>query len=204
MMQEFVQQVKNLAGDMIGQIHTAMPGTISSFDPGSCTATVQPIGKFKKPDGSTMDFPPVSGVPVVLIQAAGQDATIAYPVKSGDGCLLVFSEQALDSWMSGGESKSELRFDLTNCMAIPGLFTSGNPVVQEACGQDAIIIDKSGKRITVSNAGIAIRGDVSIEGNLTLTGKVAASGDVTAASTSLQNHTHGGVQTGSGSTGKPQ
>ena len=116
--------------------------------------------------------------PVVLIQGSGQQATIAYPVKSGDGCLLVFSEQALDSWMSGGEQKSELRFDLTNCMAIPGLFVSGNPVVQEACSQDAIIIDKNGKRITVSNQNIAIRGDVSIEGNLDITGKLIAVGGV--------------------------
>lgn len=203
MMQEFVQQAKNLMSDMIGQIHTAIPGTISSFDPASCQATVQPIGKFKKPDGSTMDFPAVSGVPVVLIQSSGQQATVAYPVKSGDGCLLVFSEQALDSWMSGGDQKSELRFDLTNCMAIPGLFVSGNPVIQEACSQNAIIIDKNGKRITVSNQNVAIRGDVSIEGNLTITGKIEASGDVTAGPTSLQNHVHSGVDSGPSNTGKP-
>ena len=203
MMQEFVQQAKNLMSDMIGQIHTAIPGRISSFDPASCQATVQPIGKFKKPDGSTLDFPAVSGVPVVLIQSSGQHATIAYPIKSGDGCLLIFSEQALDSWMSGGNQKSELRFDLTNCMAIPGLFVFGNPVVQEACSEDAIIIDNNGKRITLSNQNIAVRGDVTIEGNLNINGTITASGGVTGGSISLQNHVHSGVETGLCNTGRP-
>lgn len=204
MIQEVVQQTKNLVGDMINQVHTALPGTIASFDASSCTAAVLPSGKFKKPDGKYMDLPQISGVPVVLIQSYDQTATVAYPIKEGDGCLLLFAEQSLDSWMYGAESQTELRHDLTNAIAIVGLFVSGNDVVREACEQNAIIIDKDGKRITVSESGIAIRGDVSIEGNLTLTGEVTAAGDVTGGAISLQNHTHDGVSTGGDSTGRPQ
>lgn len=203
-MQEFVQQTKNLMGNMVDQVHTALPGTIVSFDPGKCQANVLPAGKFKKPDGKMIDFPQISGVPVVFVQGAGQTATIAYPVKAGDGCLLIIAEQSLDSWLYGSESKTELKFDLTNGIAIPGLFVSPNSVVQEACSQDAIIIDKSGARITVSQGNIAIRGDVTLEGNLNITGKVNASQGVTGGAISLQNHIHGGVMTGGGKTGIAQ
>ena len=41
-------------------------------------------------------------------------------------------------------------------------------------------------------------------GNVEITGSVSVSDDVTAGGVSLTSHTHGGVQTGSGSTGGPQ
>lgn len=203
MLQEFVKQSKNMVNDMISDIHTAMPATIVSFDPGSCTATILPKAQIKDNNGKKMDYPQVSGVPVVMIQAAGQGATIAMPVKAGDGCLFVVAEQALDYWMYGKETGTNLKFDLSSGIAIPGLFVAGNSVVEEACTSESIIIDNNGTRIAVSQGNIAIRGDVSIEGNLTITGTIDASGDVSGASTSLHNHTHSGVTTGGGSTGKP-
>ena len=33
MMQELVQNLQNMARDMVNSIHTALPGTIVSFDP---------------------------------------------------------------------------------------------------------------------------------------------------------------------------
>lgn len=96
MMQEFVQEIQNTVQRGLRGIHTAMPGRIVSFDAAKGIATVKPAMKFKKPDGKTMDFPQVTGVPVVFPQGAGQGATIAFPVKPGDSCLLVVAEQSLD------------------------------------------------------------------------------------------------------------
>ena len=93
MMQEFVQEIQNTVQRGLRGIHTAMPGRIVSFDAAKGVATVKPAMKFKKPDGKTMDFPQVTGVPVVFPQGAGQGATIAFPVKPGDGCLLVVPER---------------------------------------------------------------------------------------------------------------
>ena len=104
-----------------------------SFDPGTGLATVLPTMKFKKPDGTTVDFPQVTGVPVVFPQSMGQQATIAYPVKAGDGCLIIVAEQSIDYWLYGQETDTDLDFDLTNSICIPGLFAKANPVMAEAC-----------------------------------------------------------------------
>ena len=84
----------------------------------------------------------------------GQRATIGFPVKPGDNCILIISEQSLDYWMYGQDTGTNLKFDLTNAMAIPGLFVKANTVVAEACSQDAIIVDVSGTRLTVKSDGL--------------------------------------------------
>ncbi len=127
MMQEFVQEIQNTVQRGLRGIHTAMPGRIVSFDAAKGIATVKPAMKFKKPDGKTMDFPQVTGVPVVFPQGAGQGATIAFPVKPGDSCLLVVAEQSLDYWQYGQETSTDLAFDMTNAICIPGLFAQREP-----------------------------------------------------------------------------
>lgn len=197
MMQEFVQQVKCLVADSTNQMHTVLPGKIVKFDVSKCLALVQPVGKFAKPDGSMLDLPQVSDVPIVFVQSAQQQAAIAYPINEGDGCLLLFAEQALDCWRSGGEAetKSDLKFDLTNCIAIPGLFVNANKLLAEACEKQAIIIEQNGKRIAVSEAGIAVRGDITVEGNIKASGSISAgvgglsaSGVLTAKSAMVENN----------------
>lgn len=176
MMQELVQQIKNLTSDMIGQIHTALPGKIVKFDANKCLAIVQPIGKFKKPDGALLDLPQISNVPIVFMQSAGQKATIAYPIEESDGCLLLFAEQALDYWRLGsnGEMKADLKHDLTNCIAVPGLFAKANAVMREACNKRSVIIQCNGNYIAVSEAGITVRGDITVDGSIKVSGGISA------------------------------
>ena len=75
MMQEFVDQINKTARSATDDMHTALPGEIKSYDPGKGVATVLPKAKFTKPDGSTMDFPEISGVPVMFPQS--KNVTIA-------------------------------------------------------------------------------------------------------------------------------
>lgn len=168
MLQEFVDQVNKTAKKTIEGMHTALPGRITSFDPGTGMASVKPVAKFKKPNGETMDFPEVTGVPVVFPQS--KNVTIAWPVKAGDGCLLVFSETALDFWQYGKETDTDLKFDLSNAIAIPGLSQKGNPVMEKACAEDAAVIRSGGTTLTVKASGVVIDGDVTINGSLTTKG----------------------------------
>ena len=154
MKSELVHQIKETAQKAAEGIHTAIPGTIVSYDPAKGQATVKPSMKFTTKGGNAIDYPQISGVPVLFQQHAGQKATVAFPVKPGDGCLLIVSEQSLDYWMYGQETGTNLKFDLTNAVAIPGLFAKANTVVAEACSQDAVIIDTSGTRITVKSDGL--------------------------------------------------
>lgn len=149
MMQEFVHEVCKLIENKIREIHTAMPGQIVSFDSANGLATVIPAMKFKKPDGTTVDYPQISGVPVVFPQGMGGDAVIAYPVRAGDSCLLIVAEQSIDYWMYDQETETDLPFDLTNCICVPGLFQKVNSVVAEACEKDAIIMAVKDSRVTI-------------------------------------------------------
>lgn len=179
MMAEFVQQVSKMVKDNIKGVHTALPGTIVSFDPGTCLATVLPTMKFKKPDGTTVDFPQVTGVPMVFPQVMNQQATIAFPVKAGDGCLIIVAEQSIDYWLYGQETDTDLDFDLTNSICIPGLFAKANPVMAEACNGNAVVVDVKGTKVTVKSgavqvdaATITLNGNVTVKGNFTTTGGV--------------------------------
>lgn len=212
MMQEFVDQINKSARSATEDMHTALPGEIKSYDPDKGVATVLPKAKFTKPDGSTMDFPEISGVPVMFPQS--KNVTIAWPIKKGDGCLLVFSEQALDYWMYGKETDTKLKFDLTNAIAIPNLTSGGNSTMKLACDEDAVAIAAGDTtvKITPSTVQVEVGGTVltvspdgvTIEGKLTVKGGIVARDDVKASngSISLANHTHKGDS--GGMTGKPQ
>ena len=60
-----------------------------------------------------------------------------------------------------------------------------------------------GKMIIEAPDGLDITADVTIDGDVDVTGTVTASEDVIGGGKHLKTHTHGGVQTGGGSTGAP-
>ncbi|MCI9658749.1 MAG: hypothetical protein HFI14_09070 [Lachnospiraceae bacterium] len=188
MLQEVVQEIENVTMDVLKGIHTAMPGVIASFDPGSGRATIKPNGKYMSSSGKRMAYPQLSDVPVAfpICQSAG--VGIAYPVKAGDSCIIIVSEVELDEWRSGAESEGSLRFDLSSAMAVPGLLVGGSEMIQKACAQEAVVIVSgtaevlvSEDQITasvgntefkVSEAEIAIRGDLKVDGDISYTGSI--------------------------------
>lgn len=196
MNQELVQAFKDNFRKMANEMHTAIPGKIISFDPASGMASVKPTVRFVKPDKSTMDFPEISGVPVCFPQGAGQNVSMAFPVVAGDSCLLVFGEQSLDYWQYGQETGTDLRFDLSNAICIPGLFNTGNAAMQRACAENAVVLAAGGCSIAVSGNGITIKGNVTVEGSVT------TSGDTVSVGISVSTHTHTGDS--GGQTGGPQ
>ena len=176
---QFVEQVKETVNTLLAQVHTCVPGKIVSFDPATCQATVLPSMKIKKPNGEKMDYPQITGVPVVLVQCSGQGAPVAYPIKPGDGCMIFFSEQALDQFLYERDTKTDLHFDLTNAVALVGLFAKANPIMQEACSQNAIIVDVKGTRITVKSGKVQIdAAEVIINGNTTVNGNFTTRGGI--------------------------
>lgn len=226
MMQEFVQALKNSTQEALDDVHTAIPGEIISFDPASCTAKVQLIGKFKKPDGKKLDYPPVANVPICFMQASNQESCICFPIKPGDGCLALFSEQSLEAWRTGGETLFDLKHDLTNAIAIMGTCRKPNPLMQEASDQDALLIRQKDAKVKLSNEEVFIkRGDSQsitmaeasialkqggttftldgsggrLVGNLEVMGNILSSGNMTANGdvSAAGNMAYGGTITGS-------
>lgn len=182
---EQAQVLIDMTKKEIANIHTAAPGTILSYDSGSGLARVQSSLKFKVPDGRTLDMPVIVGVPVIFPSGYGGNASVSFPVKAGDGCLLIFAERSIDEWLKGGESGDLRKYDLTDAIAIPGLFNFGIPSVQ-AHPNDVCM--KNGSTILWIEPG----GNVHIEGADLIVGGI-----------SFKNHVHGGVQSGGSNTAKP-
>lgn len=167
---EFVEQVKQTVESMLAQVHTCAPGKIVSFDPVSCQATVLPAMKIKRPNGELLEYPQITGVPVLFPQSSAQGTTIAYPVKAGDGCLVLFSEQALDQFLYQRDTGTDLRFDLSNAVEIVGIFAKGNSAMKKACANGSIVIQNRSVSVEISPGGVNIVGNVTIVGDLTTTG----------------------------------
>ena len=164
MIQEFTQEIKNRVYDMLREVHTVIPGEIIDFNPDKVEATVLPFGKYKKTDGSMLDFPKIFEVPVFFPQSFGQTATVVYPVKPKDYCLLFIAEQTLDIWRTSAASNTDLRFDLTNAIALVGLFAQPNPLVRRAHDNESIIVQRENSYAEILDKRIEIYtdGDVNI------------------------------------------
>lgn len=167
-------------------MHTAIPGRVVSFDPESCTATIQPVGKYVTSAGKKLDYPQVTEVPFCFPYCSSADVGIAFPVKAGDSCLLIFSEVELDEWRTGAtaDNKGNLKFDLTSAIAIPGLLRASTALTRQASESDAVVVGAGSTTLQVSATG------VHVQGNLSVTGSISASGDVTGGGISLSGHHH--------------
>ena len=68
-------------------------------------------------------------------------------------------------------------------------------------GQCQLQVTSSGVKV---NKPVEIDASLTVKSDTTINGSVTANGDVVANGISLDNHTHGGVKSGSDSTGAPQ
>lgn len=156
MMQEFVQQVEETVREATYDIHTALPGTIAAFDASTGMATVKPEGTVSMKNGKKLKYPSIVKVPVVFPQ--GKDVSIAFPVKAGDGCMIIICENDLKPWMSHGkETASDMKFDLTNAVCIPGLHNEGNEALKKAVEENAIVLKNEEMEIVVKKDEVSIK-----------------------------------------------
>jgi len=169
MLQEIVEQIKATVRETVSnEVHTAMPGQIVSFNAAKCTATVLPKGQFVAGNGKKMNYPQITGVPVVMPYSTTANVGVAFPVSKGDPCMIVISEVELDSWKSGAQSKAHLQFDLSSAMCVPGLLKQSSKAVKEATAEKSVVISNDSTILKVK------KDEVYIEGNLTVKGIVSA------------------------------
>lgn len=105
-----VDALLGLIQSQLLDVNTCLPATIVSYADG--VARVSPTGKKRFADGDALDYPIIPNVRVCWPSFAGGLAGIRGPVKEGDPCLLVFSQQAVDG------SDDRRMFDLQDAYAI--------------------------------------------------------------------------------------
>lgn len=199
-----LDNLKDMIQQCIGTIHTAFPGKISSFDSGKCIASVVPTMAMHLADGRTLDYPTITGVPVFMPHAG--NSQITYPVKAGDSCWIVCAERSIDDWLGKGSGNHDPRtYDMTDAVCFVGMLPA------QSISPDNIELLNGSTSVSVTpNGSVNIKGNVNIQGNITCTGTseisgtITCHGDVKASGISLQNHIHGGVESGGSSTSGPR
>ena len=222
--EDFLASIGNMMDSKMLDVNTSIDGVIVSYADG--LATVQPVGQKRFADGDALDFPPIRRVPVRWPSFNGGQSGFKGPVTPGDKCQLIFSQQASDG------SDDMRRFDLTDAYAIIAsnetvqgggnnddcimwfgtasirITAGGQVIIKAPAGvvYDAPTNDYNGSQTTQGSingqGGFNISGGASgtanVTGNVNITGTLTNNGKAVGST-----HTHGGVQTGSGTTGQP-
>lgn len=150
-------------------VHTALPGTIISYDSTLQKATIHPSLKKSYLDGTTQEMPILNNVPVIFPRAGG--ASLTFPVVQGDTCLLLFIERSIDLWKSVGgvvAPDDPRKFDLSDAVAIMGLMPFSENSLSEN-NEDVLLTYKN------SNIRIKSSGEIQIE----TAGKIAIGSQTT-------------------------
>jgi len=157
-MDNILSDVLNVAfKSMMNNMHTCMPGRIESYDHTIQKASVLPLIKKSYKDGKSQSLPVVVSVPVVWPRSS--NASMTFPVNKGDYVLLLFSERAMENWLALGGQQipgDTRKFDLTDAIAIPGLYPFNVASLSENNTDVLIKYNSTTVRITAS-------GDVNID-----------------------------------------
>lgn len=140
--------------------------------------------------GTRVWSPPSEGEQVLLLCPDGQlSAAVALPGLWRDIFPPPSAELGeLIQWDDG----AQVRYD-PDASEMQIALPAGGTVQIDAPG--GVTIDASD--------GIVLLGDVTIMGDLNVSGRIEATGDIVGDGVSLAGHRHGGVQTGSGTSGEP-
>ena len=187
---------------MLG-LNTSMPGEVVRYDAANRRADVRGQLALILDDGTQIERPVISNVPVVFPVAA--EFALLYPLEVGDSVLLVFSMRGLSRWkathgMTAPDTEGML--SQQDAIAIPGFGPAGahEPDIRITSDTDGLTVQRAngervrfnaGGGITILSAGeITITGgDVTIAGTTTVNGRRVANADVNTQSAS--GHTHG-------------
>lgn len=192
---------------------------------------VQAQTQDKNQNWQNVNLPVLPDVPVLFFGTAAFALTL--PVAAGDEGLLVFGSRCIDAWWQQGgvQPQAENRMhDLSDAFFIPAPMSqqkkfsdisTTEPQLRRANGEVLLALTETGARV---KGNLAVEGSLSVTGNMqidgeitgegggaapvTFAGPVRSKGDVvagyeTGGAVSTQNHVHGGVQPGAGSTNPP-
>lgn len=195
-----VEALMGLIRAQLLDVNTCLPGVIVSYENG--LARVAPTGKKRFADGDVLDYPIIPNVRVCWPSFAGGAAGVKGPVKPGDRCLLVFSQQAIDG------TDDRRMFDLQDAYAVmcdlgnAGAGDSGNNAdmtmffgtayIRLTAGGALQINAPGGTTITTPNT--TNTGTLLTQGKLTYQDGMAGSGGANGTQISGNiNHTSGSI-----------
>ncbi|WP_394547210.1 Gp138 family membrane-puncturing spike protein [Pantoea ananatis] len=200
-----------LYNTIFSMLRVSLPGIVQSFDPATCTCTIQPAiagqGVDEKGQIQSAPLPLLTDVPVIFPRGGG--CTITFPVKAGDECLVVFSDRCIDFWWQNGgvqEPVDPRQHDLSDAFAFVGPQSQAQKISGISTTSVQVRTDDGSSFIELTQGGnVNITTPLlTVNGNVQVNGTVTSSGDQVAKGISQTGHVHSGVQPGSSQTGGPQ
>lgn len=190
------------------KMNTHLPAEVISFDAATQTVSIKILIDQIDHNDEAMPLPPLVDVPVKFPQW-GAFYMCAEP-KQGDTGLAHFSDRCIDGWWESGENSVplDIRFhDLSDAFFDPGYNSQAKAlkIIPNAMhvGSDECYIQifEDGK-IEIKGK-TTFKDEATFEKSIKATGEISSAADVKAGSTSLKQHLHGGVQSGSSLTSPP-
>jgi len=196
----------------IEEIHTSMPARVVSFDPEDQRVEVQPLVErlVETEDGGEIceTLPPITDVPVVFPRT--KNFVVSFPIEEGDIVLLMFTERSIDKWLSTADGaitnpNDFLRHDLSNAVAIPGVYPFSQPITN--FDNEALTIGQDGSTIVRVKKDLIELGTKGSTDKASLDSKVqielkALRSTLASLVTDFNAHNHA-VTTAPGTTGTP-
>ena len=186
-------------------IQKVTPARIVSYDRATNRAIVQILTLDITSTGEKLEAKPIPNIPVLMLSGGG--FTFSFPVTENQIGLLIAADKdistfktQLNSFTPASYRQHQYEDGIFIPLSIPGLTAAKSEETAVILTSD----DGASKIILQNGQAVITASSTVINGNLTVNGTITASGDVTGANISLSTHTHGGVQTGGGSTGAPQ
>lgn len=205
---------------MLQSVHTAMPGQVESYSGGR--ASVKPLISRQLDTGEVEELPVLNDVPIIWPRSGG--ASMTFPVKPGDKCLLIFVERSLDEFKSNGSMvapQDPRTHSISDAVALMGFahFDGGSSgdTVEIKMGSTTINIGDGDVKIdapsvSIKSPSVAIDGNVSVTGDFSASGGMTVDGSLAVQGGSLthrgtnvgDDHEHGGVERGGSKTDGPE
>lgn len=191
----------------LANMHTATIAKVTGV--GATTISCRPvINRLVK--GVSVALPEFVEVPPLFMQGGG--SYTAHPIAVGDYCLLIFTERCFDRWYHGQDFQPplELRMhDYSDGLAIVGINPLAGAITIPSVIQQTGDTNQDGAYThqgTMTRTGdTLITGDLTVDGNITCTGNIAAASfsSLTGVQIDVSTHVHGGVTSGTETTGGP-
>jgi len=145
--------IKALTRKISSAIRVAMPATIEEYDFKTQKASVKIDMRELYEDGSSLDYPVLTNLPVIFPRSGG--ASITMPVLRGDSCVVFFADRDISNWLLGSSNQAPKTIrihSLNDAVAIMGLsrFTKQSA----AKNNTDLLIDYAGSEITLKPNGI--------------------------------------------------
>lgn len=156
MRQNFPDVIKKMFDSYMNNINTAIPGLVENYDPTKQRADVKPAIK-KKIGKEIIAHPVIVNVPVQFMGSG--NATFIFPLAKGDRCLIIFSQESMENYLSSPDREVDpgdsRRFSIADAICIPmASGTGGLTGIEIIFGSSKIVIDDTG--ITLGSGDAAI------------------------------------------------